>query len=111
MKRPMDQKHRALLEQDIRVLIPVAKRLARRAGKGNAITVGNVKRHCKNKDVLLASKEARYRAVLFGQIMKRAGLARASDEKVTLPRDLGGNDVFQWTLPEWAPRKQTRRVA
>ena len=112
MKRPITTERRAMLEQDLRVLIPIAKRLARHAGRGHAITVGNVKRHLKNRPtILLSSTAPRYRAVVFGQVMKRAGLARASDKKVTLPRDLGGNDVFQWTLPEWAPRKQTRRVA
>ena len=110
MKYTPQEVRKAMLEQDLRVLIPIVKRLARAAGPHGSITVANLKLYCKNKDVFLASTAPRYRSGVFGQVMLRAGLAKTG-ARVYTPRKMGGNYVDCWTLPEWAPRKQTRRVA
>jgi hypothetical protein len=102
------------LEQDLRILAPIARRKARAAGPLAGVHVGHLKRYLlQHPEILLASSLPRYRAALFSLVMQRAGLAKTGRKIHTL-RMFGGNEVCEWTLPEWATeraRRSTRRAA
>jgi len=85
------------LQQDLRVLIPIARRLARKAGP-SGITVENVQRWADNHGVLLASTDRGYRSRLLGAVMRAAGLeaVRGVWRRTTRVGTKGGNVVRVW---------------
>lgn len=86
------------LAQDLRILTPIARRLARKAGR-SGITVENVQRWAENHGVLLAYTDRAYRALVFGALMREAGL-KPTGQLVRSSRigTKGGNWNHKWTV-------------
>ena len=96
MKYTPQEVRKAMLEQDLRVLVPIVKELVRKA-KGHPIHVGHVRRAAENRGILLASTAPRYVAIVYGQVMQRAGLVRTGQYVRTMRiGKKGGNLVSQW---------------
>jgi len=98
MEKSSMETRRFRLNQDLRVLVPIARRLARKAG-GQGITVENVQRWAENHGVLLAYTDRAYRALVFGGVMREAGLV-PTGELVRSSRigTKGGNWNRRWRL-------------
>jgi hypothetical protein len=86
---------RFALEQDLRLLIPIARRQARKAGR-HGLTVENVKRAAVH--LQLGSTDRAYLSHLFGQVMIRAGLEPIAGRYVRTQRigRRGGNLCRVW---------------
>lgn len=87
----------ALLEQDLRLLVPIARRQARKAGRAG-ITVANVRTAAESAGLLLASTDRAHLSVLFGRVMVAAGLVPIKGRYVRTHRHgtKGGNLVGLW---------------
>ena len=84
------------LEQDLRHLVPIAQRLARRSP--DKLTVENVRLAAENAQILFAFNDRAYLARLFSLVMRRAGLHRVPGQYVRTARigRRGGNLVSVW---------------
>lgn len=83
------------LEQDVKHLVPIARRLAQKATRsGGTITTDNVKRAASH--LLLAYSDRQYLSAVFGQTMLRAKLKAAGWERTTRVGNKGGGVVRKW---------------
>lgn len=83
----------AALERDIALLLPIARRQARKAGK-HGITVDNVRRA--SAHLLPAYADRGYLSTLYAQVMLRAGLKAAGYARTARIKTHGGNVVRVW---------------
>lgn len=92
-----DRRRQAALEQDLRLLVPIARRQARKAGV-HGITVENVKRAAESAGILLGSTDRGYLSTLFGSVMLKAGLKPIKGRYARTHRHgtKGGNLVGLW---------------
>lgn len=97
MKYPSPTSRAFALEQDLQLLVKIARRQARKAGRAG-ITVENVRLAAENAGLLLGSTDRAYKARLYGSVMKRAGLVIVAGRFVRTPRRgrFGGNLVALW---------------
>lgn len=97
-EKTAEQRRDAALEQDMRKLVPIAKRLAKKIPTGASISVENVRLAAENEGLLFAYTDRAYLSRLFSLVMRRASLFRVKGEYVRTTRigKRGGNLVSLW---------------
>lgn len=90
-----EAKRAKAIERDLSLLVPIAKRKARRAGR-DGICVEDVKKDAGH--LLLERNDQKYLARLWSRVMIRAGLERVEGRYVRTTRrgNRGGNLVSVW---------------